>query len=1284
MHIKQITISNFRSFRQQPEIHPFSAGMNVVVGRNGSGKSNLFDAVQFVLLSPKFWSLRQEERQALLHEGSGSAAVNAFVEVVFDNSDGRMSLENSDEVVLRRTVGHKKDEFFLQRKRASRQEIMSLLEGAGFSKSNPYFIVQQGKVNALCVMSDKERLNLLKEVAGTTVYDEKKAESLKKMEDNRSSVAKIEESMQYMEERLDELKEEKEELTRYRSLDRQRRAAEYTLYDKELRRARESLDEIEHSRADGIEERGYLYELARDVDDRIRTVEGNLKTKTGELRRGNIYLDGMKEDKTNAVTLATKLDLQCQELEEAIQLGEKVMQSHRRELKNLNEEIAKAKKELVEDVQPRFDNIKSSLSNVTAEKQETRKKMEELYAKQGRSKQYTTKEERNTYLLSQIDDLEKAKVEKEHDLSKRQSTLANLRRSLESDSIAAQSKASDYSTKFKAMEELEQTLQMKHKLRNEAAEERKNYWRKLEDVRESTSAARERKFHALGDLRKVMPRATSMGLDNLTHIVAQEGIEIGSQYFGLLLQNFELTDDKFRMAVEIAAQNSLFHVIVDNDVTAARLMSRLEKDQLGRVTFLPLNRLLVEEVNYPNSPDIAPILTKCLKYRPEVEVAMKHVFGKKLLARNAEVASTWSARSHMDAITLEGDLCSRKGAMTGGYVDASKSRLLANKELTDAEEELSQLENELRVTRQKSEASDRSVSALMSEIQRLEAKKANIDMVLSRAEEEQEVHKRRFEKNKENISKIETDIIPPIEVEIRSLDGQINRIRQEMETELSETLTVSERSLLQNLKETHSKLEKKVEAQTQTLEEISVERQRLQSLLDDNLLKRKSELEKEGADNEDEDTSSSRRRSKGTDDSTRLPASNLAQSQRIETLEMRRRECNEANTAVKEIELKLAKAKKDDEALRSELVASKNELDKLRTKDTEMKKKLEEAQENEDVLMNKRSMCVSKRELYMRKIQELGSLPPVSELNTFTSLSISNLTKRLQSINKELKKYSHVNKKAYDQFVNFSEHRESLIKRKVDLDKGATKVQELIDNLDQKKDEAINRTFRGVSAHFKDVFKELVPNGAGELIMKSDLDGEIHNIEETESTSSEQIQKSHNQRVNLYRGIGVKVRFSAVGENYLMSQLSGGQKALVALGLIFAIQRCDPAPFYLFDELDQALDSTYRAAVAGLIQRQASSDDNPTQFICSTFRPELVAAADRWYGISHQNKVSSVHLMTKKDSLHFIANLMNEEEAVGEVTSLATSARTSRHSTETRKRKSIKEGKVALEETAVY
>jgi structural maintenance of chromosome 3 (chondroitin sulfate proteoglycan 6) len=297
-------------------------------------------------------------------------------------------------------------------------------------------------------------------------------------------------------------------------------------------------------------------------------------------------------------------------------------------------------------------------------------------------------------------------------------------------------------------------------------------------------------------------------------------------------------------------------------------------------------------------------------------------------------------------------------------------------------------------------------------------------------------------------------------------------------------------------------------------------------------------------------------------------------------------------------------------------------------------------------------MNVAKRDNYMRKIQELGSLPPPRELTQYKNKGISELEKALEKVNKKLKKYSHVNKKAFDQYVNFNDQRESLLKRKDELDKGAEKVKELVESLDRKKDEAIHRTFRGVSKHFAEVFKELVPLGAGELMMRTALDDATNNDTDSESESESSTTPPKDLDVSTYRGIGIKVRFSKVGENFIMSQLSGGQKALVALALIFAIQRCDPAPFYIFDELDQALDSTYRQAVANLIASQASSAQNPTQFIVSTFRPELVAISKNCYGISHQNKVSSIHPMGKNDALRFIANLMSEEEAVGEVTDL--------------------------------
>merc|ERR1719192_2429689 len=177
-------------------------------------------------------------------------------------------------------------------------------------------------------------------------------------------------------------------------------------------------------------------------------------------------------------------------------------------------------------------------------------------------------------------------------------------------------------------------------------------------------------------------------------------------------------------------------------------------------------------------------------------------------------------------------------------------------------------------------------------------------------------------------------------------------------------------------------------------------------------------------------------------------------------------------------------------------------------------------------------------------------------------MSQKQLFKQLERANQELKKYSHVNKKALDQYVSFSEQKEKLIKRKEELDKGNKKIMDLMEVLEQRKFEAILFTFKQVS-------KKVVPGGRGTLSIKSD-----------------DSRDDDDQAIRLENATGVSCSISFTGKNAEMremNQLSGGQKSLVALALIFAIQKCDPAPFYLFEEIDQALDPMYRKAVANII-----------------------------------------------------------------------------------------------------
>lgn len=176
-----------------------------------------------------------------------------------------------------------------------------------------------------------------------------------------------------------------------------------------------------------------------------------------------------------------------------------------------------------------------------------------------------------------------------------------------------------------------------------------------------------------------------------------------------------------------------------------------------------------------------------------------------------------------------------------------------------------------------------------------------------------------------------------------------------------------------------------------------------------------------------------------------------------------------------------------------------------------------------------------------------------------------------------------------------------------------------------------------MAQNFSHTFAKLVPGGKASLLIQKRSDG----------GASQDSQDGEQSRISQYTGIAIRVSFSGIdSEAQMMQQLSGGQKSVVALALIFAIQKCDPAPFYLFDEIDSALDSTHRAAVADLIKEFSETGaEEKAQFIVSTFRPEIVQKAHKWYGVSYQNKESSIGPISRDAALKII-----QEEAEQEVT----------------------------------
>ena len=311
---------------------------------------------------------------------------------------------------------------------------------------------------------------------------------------------------------------------------------------------------------------------------------------------------------------------------------------------------------------------------------------------------------------------------------------------------------------------------------------------------------------------------------------------------------------------------------------------------------------------------------------------------------------------------------------------------------------------------------------------------------------------------------------------------------------------------------------------------------------------------------------------------------------------------------------------------------------------------IERHQKRIEKAMGRRARLAEQLTLCNRSIRDLGVLPE-DAFSRFEKMKSDAIMKRLHKCREGLKKYGSVNKKAFEQYANFTKQKETLTKRREELDSSQSSIEELIDVLDQRKDEAIERTFKQVSKEFATIFEKLVPAGRGRLIIqrKTDAAADVGDAEDSE----EEAQRK--QSVENYTGVGISVSFNSKHDDQQrIQQLSGGQKSmsprrrsnrkltctgLCALALVFSIQSCDPAPFYLFDEIDANLDAQYRTAVAQMLSAltaQAEKEERGGQFICTTFRPEMVHVADKCYGVAYSNKTSSIDVVKRDEAIRFV------------------------------------------------
>ncbi|KPI34472.1 Chromosome segregation protein sudA [Cyphellophora attinorum] len=1199
MYIKQITIQGFKSYKNQTVVDPFSPKLNVVVGRNGSGKSNFFAAIRFVL-NDDYQNMDREHRQALLHEGHGSAIMSAYVELVFTQCGQRFQT-NDDELILRRTIGMKKDEYTVNRKNTTKGEVMQMLETAGFSRQNPYYIVPQGRITRLTNMKDSERLGLLKSVAGTQHFTAKKEESMKILNDTNNKLTAIDDIFKQINDRMSDLEEEQQELREFQEADKERKGLEWALYSREQNEIQHSLDSIDQNRDRGIDGADEGRAKFDEGEDALQEILEHIQTLKQEISTARIEKKQYEDERRDKAKERAQVDLDVRNMRDSRDASQNARAARSTDIKSLKAQIKQAEQDLAK-ITPKFDAESKKEKAVKARLDEDEATQQRLYGKQGRNARFKSKAERDAWLQKQIDESFEAYSSFR---STKLTTTENIA-AIENDIEKAENDIKQMKTQIdEGGNTFEKQIQTKIQERDNLMDERKRLWRTDASLESTLSASREKLRQHERALSHMMDHNTSKGLDAVRRIKRQHNL---TGCFGTLAEL--ITVPEHHTAVEAVAGNSIFHYVVDTDETASKCMEILNRERAGRITFMPLNRLHPKAVNFPQAQDARP-LTELIQFDRKYEKAVNQVFGRAIVAQNLSVASQYARTHGLTAVTPEGDRSDKKGALTGGYHDQRHSRLKTVQIVNAARAEFEAAEEELRTTRDNIERLSQRITNAVGEVQKLEREQKKTEGNVKQFRQD-------IASKTELLGRLKNDLesknkqAETIAARMNELEQQQTVFGAEKNSEFKKALTQAEEAQLEKATTSVQKLRQEYNQLASARAEVEAQKLEIELRLNSSLRPRLAALE---AYEDDEGSPST-------------------------TLQSREREMERLNADFDSIVQQLKQLEDSIETKSTQVAELEAQAAETRRAQEELQKSIDKAQRRLEKAVQKRATLIAARQDVAENIRDLGAVPEEMKAK-YKRTESDKIVKRLQKVKDSLKKYTSVNKHAYEHYRKSQKAREELEQRREELNKGKESIQRLIESLDQRKDEAIERTFKQVSKAFSEVFKKLVPAGYGRLKIIRDRD-----VRENEDESEDE-RPRNKKGIENYRGVDISVSFNSKHDDQQrIQQLSGGQKSLCSLALIFAIQATDPAPFYIFDEIDANLDAQYRTAVAEHLhylaekgnEESEDGEEDPSggQFICTTFRPEMLRVAEKCYGVTFANNVSAIRVESMENALDFV------------------------------------------------
>ena len=1169
MYLKSIEVQGFKSFANKIKFD-FHEGITGIVGPNGSGKSNVADAVRWVLGEQRAKQLRGGSMQDVIFSGTENRKPLSYasVAITLNNEDHKLPVDYEEVTVTRKLYRSGESEYLINGASCRLKDINEMFYDTGIGKEG-YSIIGQGQIDKILSGKPEERRELFDEAAGIVKFKRRKNLSLKKLEEERMNLTRVNDILSELEKQIGPLERQSQTAREYLKKKEALKTLDINMFLLETERIKEQLSQIEGQlkiAEEELEQAEGNYEKMKaeyeSVEEQVDIIDAALETSKTQLNETNL--------------LKQQLEGQINVLKEQINTVRMNDEHYENRLNTIFKEI-ESRQEQKEALESERHKIRQELQQESVQNNDAQQKLTDIQTKIARATDEI--EQHKQEIMELLNNRASTKAQIQH-FTTTKSQITTRRASLNKVILEIASQGAQKNAVLSDYAEQRKKVQAEIAGYNHAMQEQEeqilayqNEISKIEQELRTEQSNYHREVSRLDSLKNMTERYDGYG-NSIKRVMNNRDHEPG--LLGVVADIVKV-DKEYEIAVETALGGSIQNIVTDNEETAKRMIQFLKKNKFGRATFLPLTSMHggngIRNEEALREPGVIGLANTLVHVEKKYQILADQLLGKTVVVDHIDhgIAIAKKYRQSLRLVTLEGDLINPGGSMTGGAFKNSSNLLSRRREIEEFEkhvvvikDKIQEIEESVAKIKQKRAACYEKIDSLKQNVQEASVVENTLKMNMEQVQENQRELFQRQQRYQSELGDIEKEL-----EEIRDNEESI-----QMELETSENL--------------EKELNEKIDMMQQTLEADKVKESEQQHL----------------------------------SEKVHLNFAGLEQKEAFvqENINRIQEEIKQFEEELEELKLNKGNAVEEIQAKEEEISDLQRTIEESKDLFEEIQKEIEEKTKQREELSNKNKSFLEKREALSKHMSDLDkecfrlnsrkeSYEEASDkqinymweeyeltYNRALELRDENMTdlaymkQAIQGLKNEIKNLGNVNVNAIEEYKSVSERYEFLKTQHDDLVEAEASLVKIIEELDIAMRQQFQEQFARIRTEFDSVFKQLFGGGKGTLELMEDED---------------------------VLEAGIRIIAQPPGKKLQnMMQLSGGEKALTAISLLFAIQNLKPSPFCLLDEIEAALDDSNVDRYAQYLHKLTKH----TQFIVITHRRGTMATADRLYGITMQEK----------------------------------------------------------------